>query len=57
MLPIYDDVYFDVTREYVAAHADEMRLAMGAHRYYELERTLNRAHMATDAWHGREPRI
>jgi membrane-associated phospholipid phosphatase len=57
MLPLYDDVYFDVTREYIAAHADEMRIAMGTRWYYELERTLNRADASADAWHASEPRI
>lgn len=57
MVPIYDDVYFDVTRAYVAAHADEMRIAMGARWYYQLESSLNRANATANAWHASEPRI
>jgi hypothetical protein len=57
MVPIYDDVYFDVTRAYVAEHAEEMRIAMGQHKFFELERTLERARVAANNWHASEPRI
>ncbi|HLT21522.1 MAG TPA: phosphatase PAP2 family protein [Thermomicrobiales bacterium] len=57
MVPIYDDVYFDVTRAYVSEHAREMRAAMGPEWFQELERTLERAHQTADAWHSSEPRL
>ncbi len=57
MVPIYDDVYFDVTRAYVDAHAAAMRVALGADGFAELRATLERAERATAAWHAGEPRI
>ena len=57
MVPIYDDVYFDVTREYVESHSDEMTTQMGEPWLRDLQLTLDRAEAATAGWHGSEPRI
>ena len=57
MVPIYDDIYFDVTREYVDAHATEMRATMGDAAFNQLQVTLVRAEAATAAWHAGEPRV
>ncbi|CAN5511972.1 hypothetical protein BH23CHL2_BH23CHL2_31240 [soil metagenome] len=57
MAPIYDDVYFDVTRSYVAGQTDEMRAAMGDTWMSELQENLDRAEAAAQDWHASEPRI
>ncbi len=57
MVPLYDDVSFDLTRRYLAEHAVEMQIAMGQGWVNELEWTLARAERAASAWHGSEPRI
>ena len=57
MAPIYDDVYFDVTREYVAANADQMTAAMGDAWMNDLQASLDRAEATTQTWHASEPRI
>ena len=57
MVPIYDDVYFDVTRDFVNAHAESMTAAMGESWLQNLQTTLDRAEAATANWHGSEPRF
>jgi undecaprenyl-diphosphatase len=57
MVPIYDDVYFDVTRAYVQSHASAMQAALGADWFASLDATLARAEAASNAWHAGEPRI
>ncbi len=57
MVPIYDDVYFDVTRAYVAAERSQMQAALGDAWLAELDLNLAQAEAATTAWHGSEPRI
>jgi hypothetical protein len=55
-IPIYDDVYFDVTRHYLAAHEAEMRERMGETWLAGLRAQVDAAQRASDAWHAAEPR-
>lgn len=57
MVPIYDDVYFDVTRAYVAEHREDMRAAMGESWLQDLNRAIDVAELAVRTWHAGEPRI
>ncbi|RIK44668.1 MAG: hypothetical protein DCC58_07935 [Chloroflexi bacterium] len=57
LVPVFDDVYYDITRAYVAEHAADMRAILGAERFAELERTLALAEHTTAAWQAGEPRI
>lgn len=57
MAPLYDDVYFDITRAYVTGEADAMRAQHGDAWLAELEAQVTRAESAANAWHAGEPRI
>ena len=57
LIPVFDDVYYDITRAYVAQEADAMRAALGEAKFAELERTLDLAESTTAAWHAGEPRF
>jgi hypothetical protein len=57
LVPIYDDVYFDLTRAYIDREAAAMRAAMGDQWLAALRSTLDRAEAATRAWHAGEPRV
>jgi undecaprenyl-diphosphatase len=57
MVPIYDDVYFDVTRAYVAEHEAAMRAQMGDAWLADLQARIDAAETATAEWHASEPRI
>ncbi|HEX5167305.1 MAG TPA: hypothetical protein VFV93_17995 [Thermomicrobiales bacterium] len=57
LVPIYDDVYFDLTRAYVDREAPSIREAKGDHWLEELRRLLDEAEAETRAWHAGEPRI
>ena len=57
LMPVFDDVYYDITRAYVAQEADAMRAALGEAKFAELERTLDLAESTTAAWHEGEPRF
>lgn len=56
-VPLYDDVFFDVTRDYVAREADSMRERLGDAWYDQLDATLEAAESTAAQWHGAEPRI
>lgn len=55
--PLFDTVYFDVTREYVASEAEAIRSSKGAAWLVELEATLSAAEQSANAWYASEPRL
>lgn len=57
MVPIYDDVYFDVTRGYIEREAEAMREAKGAQWLATLREQVARAETETQAWHAGELRL
>ncbi len=57
LVPVYDDVYFDLTRAYVEREAAAMRAVLGDAWVAELYATLDACEAATAAWHAGEPRI
>jgi hypothetical protein len=57
LVPLYDDVYFDITRKYVERESASMRASLGDAWYTALLETLAQAERATDDWHRAEPRI
>ena len=57
MVPFYDEVFFDVTRAYVARENGAMRAAHGDRWVTELHETLDAAERETAAWHATEPRV
>jgi membrane-associated phospholipid phosphatase len=56
-VPLFDTVFFDVTRAYIDAHADEMRAAQGEAWFAALNAQLDAAEAAADAWYAGEPRL
>lgn len=56
-VPIFDDVYFDLTRAYVARESATMRRIFGEGWVNDLDETLDRAEDAARIWHASEPRI
>jgi hypothetical protein len=57
LVPMYDDVFFDVTRSYIEGNEDQMRSQHGDAWLSRLHQTLNETERYTEAWHEREPRI
>jgi undecaprenyl-diphosphatase len=57
LVPIFDDVYFDLTRAYVAREEAAMRAAHGEEWTAALRATLAAAEAATTAWRQGEPRL
>jgi membrane-associated phospholipid phosphatase len=57
LVPLFDDIHFDLTRVYVAREADSMRARMGDTWLAELQATLARAEAEALAWHAGEPRV
>jgi hypothetical protein len=57
LVPIYDDVYFDLTRAYVEREADAIRVTKGQHWLDELRDIIDRAEAAALTWHASEPRL
>ncbi|MGH2534848.1 MAG: phosphatase PAP2 family protein [Thermomicrobiales bacterium] len=57
MVPFYDEVFYDVTRVYIAREDEHLRVKMGEAWVAELHATLDAAEMETAAWHRSEPRI
>lgn len=55
--PIFDTVYFDITREYIVRESDAIRAAKGDAWLAELETTLNVAEESANAWYASEPRL
>lgn len=56
-VPLFDEVYFDLTRRYVAREAGRMRATMGDAWLARLRDTLDDAETTEQAWHASEPRI
>jgi undecaprenyl-diphosphatase len=57
LTPLYDDVYYDITRRYVWEREREMREALGSENYNELFRIMEAGEAAQREWREREPRI
>jgi hypothetical protein len=57
LVPIYDDVYFDITRRYVAQEQAAMRAKLGDEWTDRLIATMAAAEMETDTWRRSEPRL
>ncbi|HYI14455.1 MAG TPA: phosphatase PAP2 family protein [Thermomicrobiales bacterium] len=55
--PIFDTVYFDVTRDYVTSEAASIRAIKGDAWLVELEATLTDAEQSANAWYASEPRL
>lgn len=56
-VPLFDEVYFDLTRQYVEREADSMRASMGDAWLARLHELIDAAETAEQAWHCGEPRI
>lgn len=56
-VPLFDEVYFDLTRHYVDREATTMRKKLGEAWLAQLQDTLDAAEEAEQAWHRSEPRI
>ncbi len=56
-VPLFDTVYFDITRDYIETSASDMRTQMGDEWYYELTGLVDRAEESNARWHASEPRI
>ncbi len=57
MVPLFDDVYYDITRDYIEREAEAMRTAKGDEWFETLQRTFDHAEQATIAWHAGERRL
>jgi hypothetical protein len=57
LVPLYDDVFFPLTREYVQEERAAMVAARGEDWYADLVRQLDATEAATAEWHASEPRI
>jgi undecaprenyl-diphosphatase len=55
--PLYDDVYVDITRAYVAENAADIEASLGSVRYNELLANLEALAASQAAWHASEPRL
>jgi hypothetical protein len=56
-VPIYDDIFFDITRDYIERHESDMRAKMGDAWVNELRYMLSKTQAETQKWHDSEPRI
>jgi hypothetical protein len=57
LAPFYDEVFFDLTRAYIAREEDRMRARLGAAWIKDLRATLDAAESETVAWRRGEPRL
>jgi undecaprenyl-diphosphatase len=57
LVPFYDDVYFDITKAYLAREAPAILAARGDAFLERLEATVAEAEAAATAWHRSEPRF
>jgi hypothetical protein len=57
LVPMYDDVFFDVTRSYIQEHEADMRAKYGSNWVQSLYVTLDATERQTQAWHDSEPRV
>lgn len=55
--PIFDTVYFDITRDYIAGEAAAIHASMGDAWLNELTMTLDQAEQSAHAWYATEPRL
>lgn len=56
-VPFFDEVFFDITRDYVAREAEAIGAALGDARFTELLTMLDTAARETAAWQASEPRL
>lgn len=56
-VPLFDEVYFDLTRAWVEREANRLRAAHGAAWLAELRALMDAAEAAEQAWHAGEPRV
>jgi membrane-associated phospholipid phosphatase len=56
-VPFYDEVFFDVTRAYVAREEERMRAKLGDSWVTDLHSLLDAAETTADAWRASEPRL
>lgn len=57
LAPIFDDVFFDITREYVAAEQARISARLGDGWFAALVKELELAETAAAEWHAGEPRL
>jgi hypothetical protein len=57
LVPMYDDVFFDVTRAYIERHESAMRAEKSDAWVERLYESLATTEAETQAWHDSEPRI
>ena len=57
LVPLYDDVFFDVSRDYVASESATMADRMGSDWLAELISLIDQTEVETQRWHDSEPRI
>lgn len=57
LVPMYDDVFFDLTRAYVEREEPRLRSERGDAWFEELAELLANAEGMTAAWHASEPRL
>ncbi len=56
-VPLFDTVYFDITRQYLRCEEAVMRETMGDAWFLEISELLDNAAQANADWHASEPRI
>jgi undecaprenyl-diphosphatase len=57
MVPFFDDIFFDVTRSYVARESTSIRSRLGSAGLAELEQAVAVAERTAATWHASEPRL
>lgn len=57
MVPFFDDIFFDVLRDYLDREADAMIAAKGEEWVSDLRQTVDDAERQVAKWHASEPRI
>lgn len=57
LVPLYDDVFIDVTRGYLASEERSMRAAMGDAWFVDLAARVERVDESTRVWHAGELRL
>ena len=56
-VPLFDEVYVDLTRDYIEREAPRIRATLGDAWLARLRATLDDAEAAEQAWHATEPRV
>ncbi|MFN0095797.1 MAG: phosphatase PAP2 family protein [Dehalococcoidia bacterium] len=57
LVPMYDDVFFDITRDHIEANAADIRAKLGDAWLASLRHELDLAEQTAVAWHMSEPRV